>query len=265
MTNVESNTEQNTEPNVGLTMYNLLIESHSWLTRQGPGSPAATVKALSFLGELSRYTRVADLGCGTGGQTMLLARQLPATIVALDQSPEFIHILNTTVEQANLQPRVTGVVGQMEALPFQPSEFDLIWSEGAIDAIGLKTGLLHWRDFLKVGGYVAFTCPSWFSAEHPPEVDSFWLEAGSALSSIGDNIATLQSCGFNFIAAFALPEECWTENYFIPRTEAEQKLLQKYSDIPLVMEFLESSRYEIELYERFGQSYGYAFYIGYKV
>ena len=38
---------------------------------------------------------------------------------------------------------VTGIVGSMENLPFRKEEFDLIWSEGAIDSIGFETGLTH--------------------------------------------------------------------------------------------------------------------------
>lgn len=50
-----------------LSMYDLIIETHVGLERQGPGSPEMIVKALSFLDDLDRISRVADLGCGTGG------------------------------------------------------------------------------------------------------------------------------------------------------------------------------------------------------
>jgi SAM-dependent methyltransferase len=50
---------------------------------------------------------------------------------------------------------VKGIVGNMENLPFQEEEFDLIWSEGAIYNIGFERGLNEWRKFLKPGGYIA--------------------------------------------------------------------------------------------------------------
>jgi hypothetical protein len=52
--------------------FNLICEYFSILERQGPGSPEVTVKALSFIDNLTERSRIADLGCGTGGQTMVM-------------------------------------------------------------------------------------------------------------------------------------------------------------------------------------------------
>jgi ubiquinone/menaquinone biosynthesis C-methylase UbiE len=153
--------------NKQISMIDLILESHVGLERQGPGSPEMTIKALSFLDNLDNISMVADLGCGTGGQTMVLAQNIAGNITGVDQFPDFINILNDNATKLNLKDRVTGIVGSMESLSFQKEEFDLIWSEGAIDSIGFENGLTHWNGFLKKNGYVAVTCPSWFTAEHP--------------------------------------------------------------------------------------------------
>ncbi|NCB85719.1 MAG: SAM-dependent methyltransferase, partial [Bacteroidia bacterium] len=44
----------------------LINEYFTELERQGPGSTEETLRALSFIGNLSNKTRIADLGCGTG-------------------------------------------------------------------------------------------------------------------------------------------------------------------------------------------------------
>lgn len=36
--------------------------------RQGPGSPEATLRALSFIDGLTDESRIADLGCGTAAR-----------------------------------------------------------------------------------------------------------------------------------------------------------------------------------------------------
>ena len=61
--------------NIQITMLDILIETHMDLERQGPGNAEMTLKALSFLDNPNKILRVADLGCGTGGQTMLLAQK----------------------------------------------------------------------------------------------------------------------------------------------------------------------------------------------
>ena len=71
-----------------------------------------------------------------------------------------------------------------DSLSFQKEEFDLIWSEGAIDNIGFEKGLTYWNGFLKKNGYVVVTCPSWFTRERPAEAEKFWADSGSGIDTI---------------------------------------------------------------------------------
>jgi SAM-dependent methyltransferase len=103
------------------------------LERQGPGSTEATVKALSFLDNLNGISRAVDFGCGTGGQTMVLAQNITGNITGVDLFPEFINVFYDNAKKLNLRERVNGIVGSMENISFQKEEFDLIWSEGAVD------------------------------------------------------------------------------------------------------------------------------------
>ena len=247
------------------SMMDLVVEVHIGLERQGPGSPDMTIKALNFLENLDSVSHAADLGCGSGGQTLILARNLPGKMTGLDLFPDFIDVLNENARKQNLGDKVKGIVGSMEDLPFQKEELDLIWSEGAIDNIGLEKGLTYWHSFLKKNGYVVVTCPSWFTKERPAIVEQFWKDAGSGLDTIGHNIEMMQKAGYQFIASFALPETCWTDRYFIPREAALIALQEKYAENSTVDTFIAENRYEVELYSKYKQYYGYAFYIGKKL
>ncbi len=246
-------------------MMDVLIESHIGLDRQGPGSPEMTVKALRFMDALPADARVADLGCGTGGQTVTLAQHIRGSIVGVDLFPAFVDVFNERMQKLDLQNRVRGIVGSMENLPFQKEEFDVIWSEGAIDNIGFEKGVRSWNAFLKKGGYLAVTAPSWFTAGHVAEVDAFWRDAGSGLDSVEDTVSILQKSGYGFVAAFALPENCWTDMYFTPRAEAEKALLEKYAGNETVAEYIQNNTHEVDLYQKYKQHYGYVFYIGRKL
>ena len=246
------------------TILDLIIETHAGLERQGPGSPEMTTKALSFLDNLKTISRVADIACGTGGQTMVLAQNIAGNITGVDLCSDFITIFNDNAEKLNLRERVHGIVGSMENLSFQKEEFDLIWSEGAIDNIGFEKGITYWNGFLKKNGYIAVTCPSWFTDERPAEIEKFWGDAGCELDTIAQNISIMQKSGYIPVASFTLPEKCWTDNYFIPREAAEKTLLEKYTGNRTVEAYIESSNYEVELYSKYNQYYGYVFYIGKK-
>jgi ubiquinone/menaquinone biosynthesis C-methylase UbiE len=250
--------------NEQMSIRDFICETHVGLERQGPGSPEMTIKALSFLDNLNEISRVVDLGCGTGGQTMVLAQNITGDIIGLDYYPEFINIFNGNAKKLNLQERVNGIVGLMENLPFQKEEFDLIWSEGAIDNIGFEKGLNYWNGFLKKNGYIAVTSATWFTDERPAEIEKFWVDAVPEISTVGNKISVMQKTGYNFVAVFTLPEKCWTDNYFIPREAVEKTLLKMYTGNKTVEAYIENDKYEVELYSKYRQYYGYVFYIGKK-
>jgi len=247
------------------TILDLIIESHVGLNRQGIGSAKATIKALSYLDDLDKISKVLDLGCGSGGQTMTLAQKIPGDITGVDICPELIEVFNKNAKELGVSDRVKGIVSSMDNLNFEKDSFDLIWSEGAIYEIGFARGLKQWNKYLKKGGFIAVTDASWLTNERPQEIEKFWNDAGCGLNTIEDNISIMQKSGFNLIATFLLPAECWTDNYFTPRNAADKVLLEKYSGNEIVENYIKDNKYEEELYSKYNQYYGYVFYIGKKI
>ena len=182
----------------------LICDFFSNMERQGPGSPDVTLKALSFIDNLTDKSLIADIGCGTGGQTMVLAGHIPGQITGLDLFPDFIDIFNRNAKQAGLQDRVKGIVGSMDNLPFQNEELDLIWSEGAIYNIGFERGLNEWRRYLKPGVYIAVSESSWFTDERPAEINDFWVNAYPEIDTIPNQVAKIHKAGYLPVATFIL-------------------------------------------------------------
>lgn len=242
----------------------LICEYFSSMERQGPGSPEMTIKALSFVDGLTEDARIADIGCGTGGQTMVLAEHAPGRITGIDLFPTFIDLFNANAQRRDLQQRVCGCVGSMENLPFQDEELDLIWSEGAIYNIGFQRGLQEWHRFLKKDGYLAVSEASWFTVERPAEIDTFWRDAYPEIDLISTKVRQMEQAGYVPVATFILPETCWTEQFYEPQVAAQTAFLKKHAGNPTVEAFIVNERREAELYHRYKQYYGYVFYIGKK-
>ena len=242
----------------------LICEYFSNMERQGPGSPEVTVKALGFVNNLTRDSHIADIGCGTGGQTIILADNTDGHITGVDLFPAFIDIFNSNVNRRGLRGRVKGIVGSMFELPFDNEELDLIWSEGAIYNIGFEKGLKEWRRFLKPGGFIAVSEVSWFTKKRPEEIEDFWQDAYPQIDTIPKKIKLLQETGYIPVASFILPEECWIENFYEPQTEARRKFLEKYRGNKTVEDFIENEKNEARLYDKYKEYYGYVFYIGKK-
>jgi SAM-dependent methyltransferase len=245
--------------------FDLICEYFASLERQGPGSTEVTIKALSFIDNLSGRSRIADIGCGTGGQTVVLAEHAPGHITAIDLFPAFIDLLNANIMKHNLGERISGVVGSMEELPFKPGELDLIWSEGAIYNIGFERGINEWREFLKPGGYLAVTEASWFTGERPAEIEAFWNDAYPEIDTIPNKVEQMQKAGYLPVATFILPENCWTDNFYTPQVEAREAFLRKHAGNKTAEAFIASEKHETELYYKYKDYYGYVFYIGKKI
>ena len=116
-----------------MTELELIIDLHKNSEKQGPGSENDTLKALEFLNLSSdQNLKVADIGCGSGGQTISLAKNLNGQITAVDLFPEFLNELNEKSQNLRLTDKIVTLQKSMDDLPFNKGEFDLIWSEGAI-------------------------------------------------------------------------------------------------------------------------------------
>lgn len=243
---------------------NLIVEYFSYMERQGPGSPEITLKALSFIDNLSNRSLIADVGCGSGGQTMVLAQNTPGKITGVDLFPTFVDKFNSNAEKLNLHERVKAIVCSMDDLKFENDELDLIWSEGAIYNIGFERGLREWRKFIKTGGYIAVSEASWFTDERPAEIEDFWMDAYPEIDTIPNKVTQMQKAGYVPTATFILPENCWTDHFYTPQAAAQKIFLKKHSGNKAAEDFIANEQYEKQLYSKYKDYYGYVFYIGKK-
>ena len=244
---------------------NLICDFFSTTERQEPGSPEVTLKALSFIDNLTDKSLIADIGSGTGGQTAVLAAHAPGHIIGLDSFPGFIDRFNRNAEKLNLQNKMEGIVGSMDNLPFQPEELDLIWSEGAIYNIGFKRGLNEWRKYLKPGGYLAVSESSWLTEKRPAEIHAYGTKVFPEMDTIPNKVAQVLKAGYTPAATFILPAACWTEHYFAPLGKAAELFLSKHAGNKTAEELVAFQRYDEALYRKYKEFYGYVFYIAKKI
>jgi SAM-dependent methyltransferase len=230
------------------------------LYRQGPGSPEATLRALSFIPWLTADSHIADLGCGTGGQTMTLAAATTARITGVDICPRFVERFNEQAWERGFAGRVLGVEGSMAEPPFAPESLDAIWCEGAIYNVGFERGLALWRPLLKPGGWVAVTENTYFTDRRPDTIERFWNAAYPEIDTAERKMEAMRRAGYRFEAAFTLGEECWTRNYYDLMPAAWEAFLAAHPDSAAARAFVEGQREERALFDH--RHFGYVFYIG---
>jgi SAM-dependent methyltransferase len=240
----------------------LLVDLHLDGRRQGPGSDDTTRRAIALSG-LDRGTdlRIADLGCGTGASTLVLAQELDPDITAVDLFPGFLARLAVTAAQHGLADRITTVTASIDELDFDDESLDVIWSEGAVYNIGFAHGVGAWRRFLRPGGVLAVSELTWLTHDRPAELTDHWVGEYPEVATASAKIAILEAAGYSPIGYFPLAEDCWLEHYYRPLQARFDAFLDRHDRSPAALEVVDAEQHEIDLYERFSAYVSYGFYI----
>ena len=244
----------------------LLIDLHKDGIRQGPGGDAQTRLAVALSGlEGRKDLKIADIGCGTGASTLVLADRLDAQISAVDFLPDFLAELKTRSAAAGLAGKITPIEASMDALPFSAGELDAIWSEGAIYNIGFEAGIAAWRRFLKPGGVLAVSELTWLTHERPADLQTHWAQEYAEVDVASAKFSLLERQGFSVVGYFALPEECWLDNYYRPMEQRFDAFLKANGRSDSVQAIIAAEQAEIELYEAHKAYVSYGYYIARKM
>ena len=244
----------------------LLIDLHQRALRQGPGGDAETIKAIDLAGlDRSAPLTIADIGCGTGASTLILARALNAQITAVDFLQDFLDALASRASQAGLADKITPLCAAMENLPFADESLDVIWSEGAIYNLGFAKGVADWNRLLKPGGLLVVSEITWLTHSRPEPLENHWLHEYPEIDLASAKLAVLEKSGYTPVAWFALPEYCWLENYYYPMQASFEAFLARHGNSEQARAIVEAERREIDLYQRYKKHYSYGVYIARKL
>ena len=236
-----------------------LFKLHEGLPRGGPGSNQSTREAIRRLPPLPVPPRILDIGCGPGQQSVVLAQELQGPTTAIDLYPPFLHACRINAEKAGVANLIEARELSMDALDFEPESFDLIWSEGAVFILGVEAALRLWRPFLKSGAIFAFTEATWLTENPPAEAKAYWAENYPVMATAEANETSAKAQGYEPLDRFTLPASDWSVEYYGPLKERMREM--KPGAGPAMAGTIDETLREIEIFDRFGDSYGYVFYI----
>ena len=230
----------------------LLFEVFEGTPRQGPGSVETTRHALGMLPDSLQVERVLDLGCGTGGSTLVLAQDTGAHVTAVDIHRPFLEALRTRAGELGLADRITTVAADMADAPLLGTGFDLVWAEGSAYSIGFEAALRGWRPLLRPGGCLVVSELVWFHSEPAERARAFFADEYPDMRDEATRIDQARSAGYDLLGSFRLPAEDWYAYYAGLELPLHNAISRRGE-----LEVHAGLRREREIYEACGDDYGY--------
>ncbi len=236
-----------------------LAKLYEPLRRLGPGSEAATRRALAACVGLPSRPRVLDLGCGTGASSLLLATTLNCPIEAVDLFPAFLARLRRRAEAAGLDHLILPRREDFGKLETPERGYDLLWSEGAAYNLGFEMALKDWRRLLAPGGFLALTEVVWLK-EPPRRVAAFWEREYPGMLSRQEALERAGELGYRVLDAWPLAAEDWW-SYYGPLRQRAEDLARESTTDPTLRSLIDGIFEEIAVFEESQGSYSYVFFV----
>ena len=230
----------------------LLFELFENTPRQGPGSVETTRRALRLLPDSLGVERGLDLGCGTGGSTLVLAEETGAQFTAVDIHPPFLATLRARAEERGLTDRISTIAADMADAASLGAGFDLIWAEGSAYSIGFANALRRWRPLLRPAGCLVATELVWFVAEPTERARAFFAGEYPDMRDEATRVDQARSAGYELLGSFRLPASDW-HAYYAGLEEPLRDAISRRGE----HEIYAATRLEREIYEAYGGEYGY--------
>jgi SAM-dependent methyltransferase len=236
-----------------------LIRLHLNLERQGPGDTNYSNYILSLISGLPENPRIADIGCGAGAATLLLAEKFKTKIRAVDFSPEFLNELVNRAKQRGIEHLVEAIECDMGRLDWKPETIDLLWSEGAAYNLTFEGALKAWRPLIAANGIAVVSEMNFFTSEVPESVRVYWLNAYPAIGTESENSKHANLSGFEILGIHRLPAKAWWDNYYGPLKENMNAF--KHSEDRIMQSVIKETEEEMKLFEKHEKHFGYSFYV----
>lgn len=220
--------------------------------RQGPGSPAATLRGFRALPAGARIDTILDIGCGKGHASLTLAEACDARITAVDNHPPFLAWLSEEARRRGQADRITPVNASMLELHFPDGHFDLLWSEGSAYVMGFENALAQWRRLIRKDGFLFVSDAVWFTDDPSPECAEFWNAEYPGITDPETRNQQAEANGYTVLNSFRLPKADW-KAFYADVGRALKTALKRFGETPALLDL----RREIDIHKRFGGEYGY--------
>jgi len=176
-----------------------LVWGMGFLSPGGPEEVAVIVRGLDLAG-----AALLDIGCGSGGPAMVLAREQGAEVIGIDVEPQRIDRSRRLAAEARLGNKVSFKLVEPGPLPFAAETFDVVFSKDALLHIPDKQAL--YKEVLRVlkpGG--VFAASDWLAGEGAAQDEALlsYIELVGldfTMATAAETAAAMRDAGFEAVS-----------------------------------------------------------------
>jgi ubiquinone/menaquinone biosynthesis C-methylase UbiE len=145
---------------------------------------------------------ILDIGCGSGVQTIELAKMCNGHITAIDIDIPALVTLRKRTKDLGLSHRISVKQASMLDLKRVRETYDIIWAEGSIFVVGFENGIRDWKRLLTKDGFLVV---------HDED------------ARIEAKIQIIAKYAYTLVGQINIPHEVWEERYYKPLLSALSK------------------------------------------
>lgn len=138
---------------------------------------------------------ILDIGCGSGIQTIELAKMCNGHITAIDIDVPALALLQRKIKEQGLSHRFSIMKVSMLNLHGLGKTYDIIWAEGSIYAVGFENGIRDWKQLLTKDGF---------------------LVVHDENDRVEAKLQIIKKHGYKILGQIDVPHEEWEERYYKP-------------------------------------------------
>ena len=138
---------------------------------------------------------ILDIGCGSGIQTIELAKMCNGHITAIDIDVPALMLLQRRIKEQELSHRFSIMQVSMHDIHSLGKTYDIIWAEGSIYAVGFENGIRDWKQILSKDGFLVVH-------DENDRVDA--------------KLQIIKKHGYKILGQIEVPHEEWEERYYKP-------------------------------------------------
>ncbi|MBN1524295.1 MAG: class I SAM-dependent methyltransferase [Spirochaetales bacterium] len=185
-----------------------------------------TWQAFNLLPQMTQ-PEILDLGCGTGVPTIELAILSKGHVTAVDSNRKALAVLRENSRALNLTKQITIKKGNIKKPGVKKNHFDIVWSEGAVNAIGFEKALSSWRPLLKQEGFLVI---------HDEK------------KGYETKVSAAEGLGYEILHRFFVSVDAWFTRYIKPLSERAEVLREEYHYRKDLLAVIDRETYEVKLF-----------------